>query len=48
MLFDLANDLGEQNNLADQQPAVVARLSDEMKALDQEIEANARQPWFKK
>jgi hypothetical protein len=48
MLFDLINDLGEQENLAMQQPAIVARLSKRMTDIDQEIEVNSRQPWIKK
>jgi hypothetical protein len=47
MLFNLSKDVGEENNLASEQPAIVARLSSRMKELDQEIEKNARQPWFK-
>jgi hypothetical protein len=39
--------LGEENNLASEQPAIVARLSTRMEQLDQEIEKNARLPWFK-
>ena len=47
MLFDLAEDLGEQNNLATHQPAIVARLSVRMEELDEEIEKNSRSPWLK-
>ena len=47
MLFNLINDLGEQNNLASEHPAIVARLSARMNKLDQEIEKNARSPWMK-
>ena len=47
MLFNLINDLGEQNNLASEHPAIVARLSARMNKLDQEIEKNARSPWIK-
>ena len=47
MLFNLSKDVGEENNLATEQPAIVARLSSRMKELDQEIEKNARQPWLK-
>ncbi|MBL6826851.1 MAG: sulfatase [Opitutales bacterium] len=47
MLFNLSKDVGEENNLASEQPAIVARLSSRMKELDQEIEKNARQPWLK-
>ena len=47
MLFNLIDDLGEQNNLALEHPAIVARLSARMKKIDQEIEKNARSPWLK-
>ena len=47
MLFNLINDLGEQNNLDSEHPAIVARLSARMNKLDQEIEKNARSPWMK-
>ena len=47
MLFNLINDLGEQNNLASEHPAIVARLSARMNKVDQEIEKNARPPWIK-
>ena len=47
MLFNLSEDLGEENNLAQEQPAIVARLSSRMQELDGEIEKNARLPWFK-
>ena len=46
-LFDLANDMGEKNNLAQAKPAVVKDLQARMKALDAEIAENARSPWFK-
>jgi arylsulfatase A-like enzyme len=48
LLFNLGNDLGEQENLTNKQPAIVARLTSRMKELDQEIEKNAREPWVKK
>ncbi len=47
MLFDLANDKGEQTNLADEHPEVVAILTARMRELDAEITANAREPWVK-
>jgi arylsulfatase A-like enzyme len=47
-LFDLAKDMGEKNNLAESNPAVVKELQARMKALDAEIAKNARSPWFKK
>ena len=47
MLFNLINDLGEQNNLASEHPAIVARLSARMNKVDLEIEKNARPPWIK-
>jgi arylsulfatase A-like enzyme len=46
-LFDLANDMGEKNNLAQAKPEVVKDLQARMKTLDAEIEENARSPWFK-
>ena len=42
MLFNLANDIGEQKNLADQHPEKVASLLARMKELDAEITTNAR------
>ena len=46
-LFDLAKDLGEQNNLAEAKPKVVEKLQARMEALDAEIKKNARPPWTK-
>lgn len=45
MLFNLADDLGEQNNLAEKHPEIVARLQNRMNELDAEITKNARAPW---
>ena len=47
MLFNLAKDLGEQNNLAESKPDVVKRLQARMAELDGEITKNARSPWHK-
>lgn len=47
MLFNLANDLGEQNNLAQDKPEIVERLQKRMESLDAEITRNARKPWIK-
>ena len=47
MLFNLSKDLAEEDNLAAEQPAIVARLSARMLELDMEIEKNARQPWVR-
>ena len=47
LLFDLATDLGEQNNLAADHPEVVARLQARMEELDAEITESARAPWEK-
>ncbi|MBG90098.1 MAG: arylsulfatase [Verrucomicrobiales bacterium] len=44
-LFDLSADIGEQNNLASAKPKLVEKLNARMKALDAEIEKNARAPW---
>jgi len=46
-LFNLESDLGEQNNLAKDQPDLVAKLKARMKELDAEITQNMRQPWVK-
>jgi arylsulfatase A-like enzyme len=46
-LFHLGDDIGEQNNLVEQKPDVVARLKARMVELDQEITANARPVWRK-
>ncbi len=45
LLFDLENDLGEQNNVVGTHPDIVARLQSRMEALDAEITENARAPW---
>ncbi len=45
MLFNLADDLGEQNNLAEAHPEIVAKLKARMEELDAEVTANAREPW---
>ena len=47
-LFDLAEDMGEKNNLAESKTSVVEELQARMKELDAEIAKNARSPWFKK
>ena len=41
-LYDLEADIGEQNNLAKQQVAVVEHLSKMMEEFDQELKANSR------
>jgi arylsulfatase A-like enzyme len=41
-LFNLADDLGEQNNLLDSKPEVAERLKSRMKEADEEITTNAR------
>ena len=46
LLFNLEEDLGEQENLADKYPEVVTELQKKMEALDAEITSNARPPWF--
>ena len=46
MLFNLADDLGEQNNLANNHPDVVMKLQERMLQLDKEITDNARNPWM--
>lgn len=47
LLFNLTDDLGEQNNLVDQYPDLVRKLEARMRELDAEITANAREPWRK-
>lgn len=46
-LFNLAKDIGESNNLAEQNPDRVAAMIELMKQRDQEITANARPVWRK-
>ena len=48
LLFDMENDLGEKNNLADDNPQKVKELTARMNVLDAEITKNAREPWYKK
>jgi arylsulfatase A len=47
MLFDLSKDIGEQNNLANEKPKIVEKLTARMKELDAEIEQNNRPHWTK-
>jgi len=47
LLFNLREDVGEKNNLADQHPEIVKRLQNRMQEIDKEITTNARAPWFK-
>ena len=47
LLFDLDADVGEQNNLAADNPDIVEKLRARMTELDAEIGANARAPWVK-
>ncbi|MDB4632220.1 sulfatase-like hydrolase/transferase, partial [bacterium] len=47
LLFNLREDVGEKNNLADQHPEIVKRLLERMREIDKEITTNARSPWFK-
>ena len=44
-LFNLADDLGEQVNLVDRQPSIVAKLNARMLEVDQQITADARPVW---
>ena len=46
-LFNLAWDIGEQQDLYDERPEIVARLKARMEEVDQEITANARPVWRK-
>ncbi len=45
MLFNLAKDIGEKNNLATKKPELVERLTQRMKELDAAIEAETRPVW---
>ena len=47
LLFDLADDLGETKNVAQEMPDVVERLTQRMHALGDEITQHAREPWRK-
>ena len=47
MLFNLAKDIGEKNNLAAENPELVERLTKRMNELDAAIEAEARPVWKK-
>ncbi|MEE2641070.1 MAG: sulfatase [Planctomycetota bacterium] len=47
LLFQLGEDLGEKNNLAETHPEKVAQLRRRMEELDAEITTNSRTPWFK-
>jgi arylsulfatase A-like enzyme len=47
MLFNLADDLGEKNNLAGEKPELVARLRRRMTELNAAIAAEARPAWKK-
>ena len=46
-LHDLSEDLGEQNDLADETPELVKKLNQRMEQLDAEITKNARAAWKK-
>ena len=47
LLFDLSNDLGEKNNLAESHPEIVGKLRARMQDIDDEITKNARPAWIK-
>ena len=47
-LFNLREDIGEQNNLLESKPDVVSRLKSRMTEVDDEISENARPVWRKK
>ena len=47
-LFHLSEDIGEQNNLAEQEPDRVQKMHARMEELNEEITANARPVWRKK
>ena len=46
-LFNLADDIGEQNNLIEQHPKKAAELKARMAEVDKEVTANARPVWRK-
>ncbi len=46
-LFNLADDISEENNLLEQHPDQVSRLKSRMQELDREITGNARPVWRK-
>ncbi|WP_372719705.1 sulfatase [Novipirellula sp.] len=46
-LFNLADDIGEQKNLKDSHPEIIARLKKRMHKVNDEITANARPVWRK-
>lgn len=46
-LFDLLSDVGEQSNVAEANPEVLAKLTARMIELDAEITENAREAWHK-
>ncbi len=46
-LFHLGDDIGEQNNLLDEEPELAAKLKARMIEIDREITANARPVWRK-
>ncbi|WP_047816709.1 sulfatase family protein [Rhodopirellula islandica] len=48
LLFHLSEDIGEKNNLAEQQPERLQRMHARMEELNEEITANARPVWRKK
>ena len=45
-LFNLKFDLGEKNNLYENNPEIVNKLSKRMIQVDNEIEKNSRSPWL--
>jgi arylsulfatase A-like enzyme len=43
-LYDLGADIGEKNNVADENPGIVQRLTKTMQEFDAELKANLRPP----
>jgi len=46
-LYDLRADIGEQDNLADDEPGIVARLTNFAARYDEDLKANSRPAWRK-
>ena len=47
-LYDLTNDIGEENNVAASEPDIVARLQNFAAQYDQDLKADTRPAWTAK